>query len=210
MITINIQGSSAKFPLQVDPEGMTVEQVKKMIADVSEEKPAVDHLRLIYAGQILKNEKTLSEYKIQDNHTLHLVKRAAASGSPASTTTTAAPLNRPQLPQQQTQVPAPSGTMPPLSAFTGGMGAQHLLHRMQTAQPPTSGAMVNAEQLRLGMQMLRSNPELMRTMLQSGPLAGSGVNEEMVRMMLQPERIEEFLQSFTDPGKPPPLKIHIL
>jgi ubiquilin len=43
-------------------------------------------MRLIFKGKILKDENTLSEYKIEDGVTVHLVKGKSASG--ATTTTT--------------------------------------------------------------------------------------------------------------------------
>lgn len=203
MITINIQGSASKFALQVEPED-SIQAVKEKIIDQSPDKPVLDQLRLIYSGQILKNEKSLLEYNIKEGHTLHLVKRASNSATPSS------PVNQPQVQSSTQQTQA----MPPLSAFTGDMNIQHLLQ--QTTSNAASNASSNAttfgaggfrqmdpNQLRLGMQMLRANPELMRSMLQAGPLAGSGLNEEMLQMLLDPARIEEFLQAFTDPGNLP-------
>lgn len=198
MVSINIQGSSNKFTLQVDPTA-SIESVKEQIIEQSQDKPALDQLRLIYSGQILKNEKTVTEYNIQDGHTLHLVKRAASTASPAPT---------PNQPQVQ-NTPAESAALPPLSSFTGGMNTQHLLQQMQNAQAAAGGGgaagapgmrQINANQLRMSLQMLRANPELMRTMLDSGAMAQSGMTPEMLQMMLQPGYIEEFLQSFSDPG----------
>ena len=40
--------------------------VKGKIIEQSADKPVLDQLRLIYSGQILKNEKSLAEYNIKD------------------------------------------------------------------------------------------------------------------------------------------------
>lgn len=118
MIKINIQGSAAKFALEVKLED-TVESVKGKIIEQSADKPVLDQLRLIYSGQILKNEKSLAEYNIKDGHTLHLVKRATAAAPTQPQTT-------PNQPQLTTTNTTPSATtMPPLSTFTGNMNAQH-------------------------------------------------------------------------------------
>lgn len=191
MISISIQGSATKFALQVEPDA-TVESVKNKIIEESPDKPTVDQLRLIYSGQILKNEKTLNEYNIKDGHTLHLVKRAAAQSS------TPAVANQPQVQNSQT-----NNQMPPLSAFTGNMNAQHILQQTSPAVSGNHGGMVrqmDPNQLRMGVQMLRANPELLRNMIRNGPLGSLNMDEEVLQTLLQPDNIEEFLRSFTDPG----------
>ena len=42
---------------------------------------AVDEIRLIFKGKILKDEQILSEYKIEDGVTVHLVKGKSASST---------------------------------------------------------------------------------------------------------------------------------
>ncbi|KAJ9099290.1 hypothetical protein QFC21_004171 [Naganishia friedmannii] len=86
-ITINIKGpSELKLSLSINPATTSVSELKAQV----EEKTQIekDRQRLIYSGKVLKDEDMLSNYKIQNGHTLHLVKGAAKPGSAAASITT--------------------------------------------------------------------------------------------------------------------------
>lgn len=48
---------------------------------------------MIYSGRVLKDEQTLSEYKIQSGHSLHMVKGAARSSQPPTSSASQVPSN---------------------------------------------------------------------------------------------------------------------
>ena len=192
MITINIQGSSAKFSLQVDPEG-TIESIKEKIIEQSEgDKPSIQQLRLIYSGQILKNEKKLDEYNVKDGHTVHLVKSQPLQ--PASN----APFQPPaQKPQQQAQQ-----QLPPLSAFREPMNTEVLMQQAGGIFGGAGAGNMNAAQLKSVIQMMRANPDLFRRVIQNNPMAAGTpeMNEQVTQMMMEPGRLEQMIDMMTDPG----------
>ena len=87
-ITITIKSSGdKKYEVTFDPL-ITVSQLKELVAEKSD-IPAGSQ-RLIYSGKVLKDTETVTSYKVQNGHTIHLVKSAAAATSTGAATTAAA------------------------------------------------------------------------------------------------------------------------
>ncbi|EFC36464.1 polyubiquitin [Naegleria gruberi] len=79
-----------QIELQVDPE-IDVEEFRKLLAEKSNTAPHLQ--RLIYQGKVLKNGTKLSDYKISNDHVIHLVnmpppEAQASSGSSSSSSAT--------------------------------------------------------------------------------------------------------------------------
>ncbi len=69
-ITIKPQGSEESFSVTITQES-TVLQLKE--ACVGKCSLALEDIRLIFKGKILKDEMTLAEYKIENGVTVNLV-----------------------------------------------------------------------------------------------------------------------------------------
>ncbi|KAG8901413.1 hypothetical protein FRB99_005324 [Tulasnella sp. 403] len=86
-VTINVKGKSSrpnelKLTITIELE-KTVKDLKAAIADKSNVE--AERQRLIYSGRVLKDDDQLSTYKIQSNHTVHMVKGVARTQPESST-----------------------------------------------------------------------------------------------------------------------------
>lgn len=149
-------------------------------------------LCLIFAGRILKDHDTLSTHSIKDNMTVHLVIKADAP--PAGTGPSSSPsTTRPNLQGsaaagaaeqgggsgggeaaagRQQQLPFGLGGLGGIPGMAGlGMGSANLMDLQQQVQ---DGLRSNPDLMRQLMdspltQSLMSNPEIMRSLIQSNP-----------------------------------------
>lgn len=150
--------------------------------------------RLIYSGKVLKDEQPLSEYKLQNNHTIHLVKSAtarstqpatapaastpAASSSPTATANTAAARSSASENSASHGVPANFGAG---QQFTNNPLAA--LNRADLAGPHMASI---GRQLFQGTGMNPADPNMMMNALDSPEF-----QQHMRSMLSRPEVIDQ-------------------
>lgn len=93
-ITFTVKSSNdVKYTLTLAVSTQVSELKEKLSTAEYADTPA-QRQRLIYSGRVLKDNETLGTYKIQDGHTVHLVKSAASNqqqSAPTQSTATSAP-----------------------------------------------------------------------------------------------------------------------
>ncbi|VDK43616.1 unnamed protein product [Taenia asiatica] len=169
-ITLKLKAPTQEKTVSVKDNG-TIKDLREEAAKAFDVTPS--RVCLIYAGKILKDENTLSEHKLQDGLTVHVViKRVSGQGGLATTTSTPSSTAPSYSPSQN----RPSG-YDPLTAsaarfFSSADASQSSFASMQ--QTMQQQVLRNPELLRNVMesplvQSLVSNPEVMRSIMQSNP-----------------------------------------
>lgn len=214
MSTINIHIKSSgdsKYEVSVDTSS-TIEDLKVIISAAADVPP--ERQRLIYSGKVLKDDQTVASYKIQDGHTVHLVKSAAAKpATPQPAVETAATDRSSGAP---TNIAAGQGLFNPLADLTGARyaGYTQLPSALMFGPDGGMGAFPDPEQMTLMMDspmfqeqmnalllnpqmldfMINQNPQLramgpqVRTMLQSPMFREMLLNPETMRSMMNMTR----------------------
>ncbi|VUZ39823.1 unnamed protein product [Hymenolepis diminuta] len=204
-ISLKLKAPNNEKSVTVKGDG-TVKDLRAEAAKVFEVPSA--RVCLIYAGKILKDESSLSEHKIHDGLTIHVVirqeQRPSAQGGSATTTTSTAPTT-PSTTQNR-----PAGAFDPLSTQaanlfgSGGVNATSFASMQQQMQQQV---MRNPELLRNVMdsplvQSLMSNPEIMRSIMQSNPQMREIMerNPELGQMLTNPEILRQSMEIASNPA----------
>lgn len=174
-LTLTIKCSNADKATVVIESTATVLDLKQKIAEQLS-VPATQQ-RLIYKGRVLKDESTLENYDIQNEHTVHMVKGAAPGGSTpaaASANPTSTPAQAPFGAPQPSPFGAPQAN-PMASMFGGppggmqfGPGGMPDMSRMQEQlmrNPDMMRQVMNSPM----MENLLNNPDMMRNMMMNNP-----------------------------------------
>ena len=165
-------------------------ELKEKIAE-SLSVPAAQQ-RLIYKGRVLKDELTLESYDVQDGHTVHMVKGAAAAATSNASNASSTPATSSSTNSTTQPIPAPAPTSNPManpmanpfanpfSPFgnanngLGGMGmfgnnnAPPDVNRLQEQllhNPDAMQQIMNSPM----MDNLLNNPDLLRNMMLNNP-----------------------------------------
>ncbi|KAF8531543.1 hypothetical protein JB92DRAFT_3105087 [Gautieria morchelliformis] len=198
-ISINIKGkcpSELKIQITISTD-KTVLDLKHAIAEKSDVE--ADRQRLIYSGKVLKDDDSLSLYKIQSSHTIHMVKGAARNTSAASTS----------APQPLPAMQAGQNPSDPLTLLNSHMG-----HGLMAGFNPFEGlgvnqndpnmfqGMMDSPQFLQQMSSLMSNPAIVDQIIASNPnLQNMGPqirqvfqSEQFRQMMANPDSLRTMLQ----------------
>lgn len=200
-ITITIKSSGdKKYEVTFDPL-ITVSQLKELVAEKFD-IPAGSQ-RLIYSGKVLKDTETVTSYKVQNGHTIHLVKSAAAATSTGAATTAAAPQqstanqlsSTPANASVPSNIAAGQGSFNPLADLTGARYAGYSQLPSASMFGPDGGmnsnipdpeqlnSMMSNPLVQQQMQAMLSDPQMLDFMIQQNPQLRAMGPE--VRQMLQ-------------------------
>ncbi|EGW32703.1 uncharacterized protein SPAPADRAFT_60059 [Spathaspora passalidarum NRRL Y-27907] len=179
-VTIKSSGDK-KYEVTFDTS-ITVLELKQLIA--AESDIPAESQRLIYSGKVLKDNETVSSYKVQDGHTIHLVKSVtartgASSGAAANTsgsTSTSSPVPPPQ--SVPSNIAAGQGTFNPLADLTGARYAGYTQLPSASMFGPDGGMNANLP-----------DPDQLSQML-SNPL----VQQQMNAMLSDPQMLDFMIQ----------------
>ncbi|KAI5960092.1 uncharacterized protein KGF55_004815 [Candida pseudojiufengensis] len=213
-ITITVKSSGdKKYEISFNPS-ITILDLKNKI----EEKSSIpsSSQRLIYSGKVLKDDQTAESYKIQNGHTIHLVKSANASTSsssstPAANSSTTSTTNQNQTSSQQSQPSVPSniaagqGSFNPLADLTGARYAGYTQLPSASMFGPDGGmnsnlpdpeqlnSMLSNPMFQEQMNSMLSNPQMLDFLIQQNPqLRSMG---PQVREMMQSPMFRQMLSN---------------
>lgn len=150
-------------------------QFKKAVSKEFGDAP-VEQLCLIFSGKIVKDHDTLETHHIKDGMTVHLVIKSGGSqpsNRPAAASSGSASAEAPRPPPPNpSQTPFGLGGLGGLPGMANlGMGSANFMEMQQQVQ---EGMRNNPDFMRQIMdspltQSLMSNPEIMRSLIQSNP-----------------------------------------
>ncbi|KAI9277163.1 hypothetical protein BDA99DRAFT_555078 [Phascolomyces articulosus] len=198
-INVKIRPSNGNlFEVEFDPESTTILDLKQLIADKMDNAEPSE-LRLVYSGRILKDDDACHDYKINQGHTIHVVRSAFkkqqspssvqdSNASPSTSSTTTTTTTATETPATTTT--NTTNTNEPTSASDNGMprlgggfpGLGGFGQQQQNQQDPMDlfgggnmrGPMMEPETMRRlmdspMMQNLLSNTDLVRSIIMSNP-----------------------------------------
>lgn len=222
-ISVHVKSGQNNWTVEIE-SAATIRAFKETISGVSG-VPA-DNQRLIYSGKILKDTETVESYKIQDGHSVHMVKSGGASAATTGSTTTgsaaspaatnsAAPFN---ISAGQT------GGFNPLADLTGAryaglanlpsadmFGPDGGLNSSNGANPESMLQMLENPIFQSQMNEMLSNPQMVDFLIQQnpqlqalGPRARDMLQSPFFRqMMTDPQMIRQSMQMANSMGMSP-------
>lgn len=205
-ISIVVKSSAdQKYSLSVLPS-TSVRDFKEQLATKSEIAP--ERQRLIYSGRVMKDEEPLATYKIQNGHTIHLVKGAQSNQTAAAGGSTTGGAGATPGAGGGGGVPtlaAGTGAADPITQLTGAGYAGHMNLPSASMFGPDGGmgpppnpeqmmGMMNTPEFRMGLDAMLANPAMLEQVISSSPQLR---NIPGIRQMMQSE---DFRRMMTDPS----------
>eukprot|EP01029_Cantina_marsupialis_P028662 TRINITY_DN777844_c0_g1_i1.p1 TRINITY_DN777844_c0_g1~~TRINITY_DN777844_c0_g1_i1.p1 ORF type:complete len:510 (-),score=223.56 TRINITY_DN777844_c0_g1_i1:127-1656(-) len=214
-LNLNVRLSNGKkFDISVNKED-TVLEVKTVIEKEIQCEPA--RQRIIYKGRVLKDERVIESYGIENNHAIHVVQSKAKTpvATPsASTTSTPAPVaaSAPIRPAASSTTAPPAAPTNPMSfgSAAGNLGGMFAQGGMGGGMPGMNELMQNPEQMdqmmnnpmvQQMMGQLTSNPDFMRSMMETNPQLQAllQANPHMRSMLEDPETLRMIGEAASNP-----------
>ncbi|KAI5952940.1 hypothetical protein CANMA_005041 [Candida margitis] len=219
-ITVTIKSSGDKKYEVTFLPSIKISELKELVAEKSS-IPASSQ-RLIYSGKVLKDTETAEFYKIQNAHTIHLVKSANTASAPAAAATSASASDS-STAQATAQTPssnipsniaAGQGSFNPLADLTGARYAGYTQLPSASLFGPDGGmnsnlpdpeqltSMMSNPMFQEQLNAMLSNPQMLDFMIQQNPqlrAMGPQVREMMQspmfrQMMTNPEMLRSMMQ----------------
>ena len=205
MVELTVKSTSGtSFKAEV-PADSTVLAVKEAIADQS--KIPAQNQRLVFKGQVLKDDKTLvGDYGFKSGSAVHVVRGVGPASSTPSPAAAPAPA--------RAAAPAPAPATPlglglggfglggfGLGGMPGGLDFNAMQRQMQeqmAANPGMMEQMLNSP----AMQSLMQNPEAISAMIQSNPQMRALMeqNPELRSVLSDPNLMRQSLEAARNPA----------
>jgi ubiquilin len=200
-ITVSVKCSTGdKFTVEVETSQL-VSDFKRLLAEKS--KIPAEQQRLIFSGHVLKDPQTLESYSIKDGSTVHLVRGASSTPTPAQPTQTATNDNT-APPNPTTNADNPFAAFAGADPLLGGFGGMPSLQQMQAQMAQNPGMvreLMNSPEMQSMMQNIMQNPELVRNMIMGNPQMREVIerNPEVGHMLNDPAVLRQTMQMATNP-----------
>lgn len=189
MVKIFVKLSEEKIEFDVDLT-ITLEEFRELVSQKLN-VPAPQQ-RLIFKGHILKDGRTLQDYKLEEGCTIIMVKGKAPESAASSASATPLPSPSPAAAATPSGAPqsaaANSASRPaanPLDPFGFGMfGGQNTANMGNMGNMGNMANLFDPNMMQQMQAQLMSNPEMMRQIMDSPMMQGLLNNPETLRSMI--------------------------
>mmetsp|Transcript_20949 Transcript_20949/g.43725 ORF Transcript_20949/g.43725 Transcript_20949/m.43725 type:complete len:507 (+) Transcript_20949:24-1544(+) len=203
-ITVNVRSTGdSRFSVTVPGLETSISALKAVIStsEAGGQVP-VESQRLIYKGRVLKDEQSLASYGFEDNQTIHMVRGAAIRAVPnAAAVAAGSSVPSPSVPSPASapsSAPTPSSTNPLLNPFLGGgMPDINSMQQQLQSNPEMMRSIMNSPM----MNQMMNNPELMSSLIQNNPQMQELMsrNPQLSQVLNDPEMMRRSMEMMRNP-----------